>query len=63
MAVANPDVEKVTENLAEVEDVIELEPELDGKSAKKKRKKKKPNTVALGNESKNRNIFLRNCFV
>ena len=63
MAVANPDVEKVTENLAEVEDVIELEPELDGKGAKKKRKKKKPNTVALGNESKNRNNFLRNCFV
>ena len=50
MAVANPDLEKVTENLS-VEDVIELEPELDGKGAKKKRKKKK---VPLGNDSNNR---------
>ena len=53
MAVANPDLEKVTENLS-VEDVIELEPELDGKGAKKKRKKKKPNAVPLGNDSNNR---------
>ena len=51
MAVANPDVEKATANLAEVEDPIDLEPELNEKSAKKKRKKKKPSAVPSGDES------------